>query len=532
MMEDIKEEAIKNSTYVWIQEKQIKNENGKVIKIGPDSPHYFLKDLYTDEADEIAVVKPSQAGVSTWAILTELHDARYWGINQIHTLPANKDVQQFVPSKINEIIKHNPDIRTGMDKKNVDAVSQKQFGKAFLYIKGTKGDSDTLMLSSDRNWYDELDASDQSKIGAYESRMEGESSLRQKRYISTPTLPGYGISLKFEESDQKHWRLNCGHCNHEQHMTFPDNIDMKKEEYICSKCGKPLKKEDIRGGKWKAKYPDRKVSGYQITQMICPWIKPSDIVQTYRDAELGKNEMTMEYFYNHKLGLPYVEASSQIPKSLILQNCRQRDHLETDSIMGMDVQLNELYAILGSKEGIYGILRLRDSEEFIQSGGTTGKSKWDRWAEVMEAYNVRYCIIDGGFTPNEVIENAEKFPGRVWVNWYKDDPSKDKIIRWAEGDFTKKGSRAIDEYKVLTERDRALDLLLAQLKHGAHTFFYSPEDQGIKMLIKHIETTYARMVTDRKGNISREWVSTGKDDLLHAMVYFMIGRERMLLTES
>lgn len=540
-MDELHEKANRFSTLAWIRNKKIKNEKGEIINLEADSPHFFLKDIYLDDAEEIAIQKPSQIGVSTWAIMTEIHDARYWGINQIHTLPAGKDVQQFVPSKVNEIINNNPDIKDGMSKKDVDAVVQKQFGKGFLYYKGTKGESDTLMLSSDRNWYDELDASDQSKIGAYESRLEGASSMRQKRYISTPTMPGFGINLKFQESDQKHWRFNCGHCGHEQHMEWPANIDLQKGVYICSKCGKELNEKWIRPknkatpegtGRWVPRFPGRKVSGYQLTQMIAPWISPKDILTTYRDAEHGRNEMTLEYFHNHKLGQPYVTASSQIPKSLILQNCVVRDHTELNSLMGVDVQLHELYIILGSEEGVYGIVVARDTPEFIETNGKQGKSKWDRWAELMEIYDVRYCVIDGGFTPNEVVANAMKFPGRVWVNWYKDDPKKAKIIRFGDENFTDKQKDDEEDIKVLTERDRALDLLLQGLKMGQYRFFYSTEDEAIKKLIKHVETTYARTVTDRKGNVTREWVSTGKDDFLHAMVYYMIALTRKRKTES
>lgn len=542
MLETILEQAVRNSTLAWIRVKKIKNEKGNPINLEADSPHFFLRDVYEDTSQEIVVQKPSQIGVSTWAILDEIHDARYWGINQIHTLPASKDVQQFVPSKVNEIINNNSEIRAGMSKKDVDAIDKKQFGKGFLFFKGTKGDSDTLMLSSDKNVYDELDASDQSKIGAYESRLEGESSLRKKRYISTPTIPGFGVNLKFQESDQKHWRFNCGHCNHEQHMEWPANIDMDRAVYICSNCGKDLDPKWIRPknkatpegtGRWKAKFPGRKVSGYQMTQMIAPWIKPEDLVRTYKDAENGRNDMTLEYFYNHKLGQPYVTASSQIPKNLILQNCINREHLELNSCMGVDVQLHELYIMLGSEEGIYGIVIARDTPEYIETNGKKGKSKWDRWAELMEIYDVRYCIIDGGFTPNDVITNALKFPGRVWVNWYKDNPKKGgAIVRFSDDNFTEKQKDQEEEIKVLTERDRALDMLLAGLKVGTYRFFYHPDDEAIKNLIKHVETTYARTVTDRKGNLSREWVSTGKDDFLHALVYFMIAIIRKRRTES
>lgn len=514
----------------WIQEKGIVNEKGRPIKLGKSSPHFFLRELYSDRSDEIAVQKPSQVGVSTWAILTEIHDSRYLGINQIHTLPTGQDVQKFVPSKVNEIIKRNPIIRAGIKDKEVESVAQKQFGKGFIYYKGTFSERESLMLSSDVNWYDELDKSDQGAIGFYESRLEGADSLRRRRYISTPTAPNIGISRKIQESDQKHWRFNCNHCSHEQHMEWPGNISFDMKCYVCQKCHKPLSEQTIRAGGWKAKYPQKGpdqngkggISGYLLTQMINPWIRPEDLIAYYEDAEAGKNEATMEYFYNHKLGLPYVNADSRIPGDLILRNLVAGEHTEVNSIMGVDVQERELYCILGNKSGVYGIIRIPD---------TADKDKWDRWAELMEVYDVRYCVIDGGYKPNESIKAAERFPGKVWVNWYKDDPKKEHIIRWADTKFQGKQQEDVAEIRVLTERDRMMDLTVHTLKVGGVRFYFSSNSPAIKHLIEHIETTYARTVTDRLGNEKREWVSTGKDDFLHALIYFLIARERMLMTE-
>jgi len=468
--------AIRASTLVWIHQNQIKNEKGKLVDVGPESNHFFLRELYLDTSDEIATQKPSQIGVSTWAILTELHDARYWGINQIHTLPTGADVQKFVPSKTNEIIKQNPVIKAGLSGKEVDAVGQKQLGKAFLYYKGTHSEREALMLSSDRNWYDEIDKSDMTQISNYESRLEGADSLRQKRYISTPTVPGYGVNAKFEVSDQKFWRFKCGSCRKEQHMTWPENIDMIKKIYICKHCGSELTREMIRNGAWKAKYPSRKISGYQLTQMIAPWITPEMMVDAYHDAEEGRNDMTLEYFYNHKLGLPFMESSSIISKGLILSNLSNAEHVETESIMGVDVQERELYAILGSQEGIYGILRLQDDVEYVQSNGVRGKGKWERWAEVMNAYGVTHCVIDAGYKPNEVAENAAKFEGRVWMQWYKEDPKRAKIIRWNDTEFHGNQRSFQEEYQVLTDRNRAIDMLLQQAKQGYFKWYYKPQD--------------------------------------------------------
>ena len=510
------------SPLVWIKEEKIKNEKGIPIEVHKNSNHFFLEEIYRDDSDKIAIRKPSQVGISIWAVLTEIHAAKYWGINQIHTLPTAHDVGVFVPDKVNQLIRANPIIKKDIPEKEVDAVNQKQFGKSFVYFKGTVSKRETFMLSSDRNTYDEVDRSDITEIANYSSRLEGASSLGMERWISTPTVPGFGIDMVWEGSTQNHWRFNCFNCKHEQHMQWPENIDMEKGKYICSKCGKELRDKDIRNGRWVERFPGREVTGYWISQMIAPWISPENMIKTYDECERGLNELTLEYFYNHKLGLPFVSAESQIPASLIYKNLVRHDHTEVNSVMGVDVQLRELYVIIGNEQGVYAILVLKDNEQYIETEGREGKSKWDRLEEIMHIFDVRYGVIDGGFMPNDVIRFARKHPGKIWVNWYKEDPKKIKVIRFQEDKPFSQKTRENEDIKVLSDRNRLIDLLLEDLKKGNIRFFYERTNENLQALIRHLGFCYARMTPDRVGIEKREWVSTGKDDYLHALCYYKI----------
>jgi len=506
---------IRASTLAWIREYKIVNEKGDRVLVGRQSPHFFMGRIYADESKKICVRKPSQIGVSLWAILNDIHHTRYWGINQIHTLPTAGDVTKFVPAKVNELIKRNPAIRKGMSDKEVDAVAQKQFGKGFLYFKGTFSEREALMISSDRNTYDEFDKSNMTEIGNYASRQEGEKSLKMEAWISTPTVPGYGIDQKFEESDQKHWRFNCESCKFRQHMQWPENVDIDRGIYICSKCGKEITEKAIRSGDWEARFPGRELSGYWITQMIVPWIKKEDLIDEYLKLE---REGRLDYFFNHKLGLPYVSSESQIPASLIYQNISNLPHTETNCIMGVDVQGRELYVTLGTMEGVFSVFSL---------GDTSDKDKWKRLEDVMNVYEVRLAVIDGGFMTNDVFAFAKKFPYKVYVNFYKDDPKKAKIIRFPDEDFKKKDMTFEEEITILTERDRMIDMFLARLKNGGIKYFLPKEHNAIKLLVAHTGTTYSRTVTNKVGIESREWVHTGPDDAFHSNLYYEIAREKL-----
>lgn len=533
-------ELIASSTLAWIKEEGIVNEMGQPIRVDGDSDYFFLGDIYCDESDLIGARKPSQFGLSTWAILTEIHDAKFRNLNQIHTLPTQGDVRKFVPTKVDEIIERNLSIRTGMATMDLGAIGQKQFGSGFVYYTPTYSERTGFIITSDRNWYDEVDRSNQKSLKNYASRTEGQDSLKQERWLSTPTIPGFGIDKVWGESDQKHWRFTCGHCGRRQHMKWPDNVDMTKGEYICSHCGGKLDREWIRPktrrhpagtGKWEARFPGKPISGYWFTQMIAPWVTAKMLLKEY---ELNEREHTLDYFYNHKLGMPYVSGDSAISQALITRNCLgNKPHLEINSCAGVDVQLNELYVTIGIAEGVFALACLRHSEEYIRTGGKQGKSKWDRLSEVMQAYDIRYMVIDGGFTPNEVLAFAEKHRGRVWVNWYKDDPKHAKIVRFSDDDFNAAEKKTFEEeVTVLTERDRMIDFLLADLQKGGTRFFFDPQAPEIKQLVKHVETTYARTVTDRLGLASREWISTGKDDFLHSLIYYRIARMKQAQAEK
>ena len=124
----------RDSVLHWILNNKIKNENGELIEF---ENHRFMLDIYSDEASVQVIRKASQVGASTMEILKVIHDSRFWGINQIYTLPTGDDVQQFVQSKVNRIINVNPCMLDGINPKSVDSIEQKQIGKAFTYFKGT-----------------------------------------------------------------------------------------------------------------------------------------------------------------------------------------------------------------------------------------------------------------------------------------------------------------------------------------------------------------------------------------------------------
>lgn len=536
------EESKRLSLVSWVRQERIVNEDERPIDFGR---FYFLVDIYNEESKKIAVRKSAQSGISTWAILRGLHNGRYQGINQIHTLPTVGDANTFVQSKVNPIIKNNVCLATKLSKEDTDSVAQKQLGKGFLFYKGTIGKTSGIMITSDSNVYDEYDFSDMDKIGNYQSRLEGADSLKMEAWISTPTLPNYGIDEKFEESDQKHMRFNCPKCGLRQHMDWDKSVDMEGERYHCWECdytidnrlfplwwgfsakGEKYEKIDMR---WEAKFNDREISGYWINQMMVPWKSAKQLIKEYRHAE---KEGELDLFYNFKLGLPWTNTDTKVTGALFYKNIVKKEVAEVGSMMGVDVQGNELYAIIGNTEAIYGITKCVDE---VDSIGKVIKSKWDRLAELMEVYDVRVCVIDATYKPNDVLLFAKRFPNRVFMNWYQPSEKGGKIFRYASEkrftDKSKKKQEFSEKIKVLTDRERAIDKLIARLDKSVYRFNYDKTDPNFKELIKHAETMYARVIENKDGTQRREWANTGKNDYFHALVYFEVAMNKKVFAND
>ena len=486
-----------------------------------------MLDIYSDRALIQVIRKGSQVGASTMEILRTFHSARFLGINQIYTLPTVDNVGEFVKSKVNRMIKANPCIREGVSPKDIDSIEQKQIGKAFVFFKGTHTEKEAIMLSSDRNIHDELDKSKPEVIQDYTSRM-GYSEIRSQHYFSTPTIPDFGIAKLFDQSDQKHWRFNCPHCHYRQHMEWEKNVDFDRAIYVCQNCRKEITPKQISElGSWEARFPGEPISGYWISQMICPWRTAADLIKELEDAE------DEQYFYNFILGLPYLSAEQKIEASLFLRNITDKEASGEDyNVAGMDTggginQGNKgNHIIIGNDKGIFwaGILKdKKDSDDKIIT-------RWQQAEELIQFYDIRLMVADAQPYTEEAQALAKKFPYRVYLNWFKDDPKMLEVSRF--GDEKKKRPEEFeDEIKVLTSKNRIIDDLLSALRRGEIPFALPKDAPTFKLLIEHAQRLYARTVTDKLGQEKREWASLGVDDFFFALVYWFIAFKKRLKYE-
>ena len=474
--------------HLFLEEYSIKNENGVKLDF---RDHPFLWQPYQDMSSRLAILKAAQIGFTTLAVIKSLYVAKYKGLNIIYTLPTESDRNDFVAGKVNRIIAQNPVIQTWT--KDKDAVEQKSVGKSLIYYRGTFTQKAAIMVSSDLNIYDEVDASKQDVIEQYSTRLQ-HSKYKWEWYFSHPSAPEIGIHRFWLQSDQKHWFITCEECKEEQFMSWPESIDKERKCYQCKYCGAELSDDVRRRGRWVAKYKDRPYSGYWIPLFICPWVTAREILGYFA-------EKSEEYFYNKVLGLPYIGGGNKLSRVHILQNLTQEIITPSNDepiIMGLDTG-TQLYYVLGSEKGLcyYGIAK--DYEEI--------DNLMRRWPKMKII-----CDQGGDLIGSRALR--ERYPGRVWLCTFGSDRKTKELVRWGEG---------IELGHVIADRNRLIQLVVDELS-DKRIPLQGTETDWEEYWAHWSNLTRINEIDQRTGMLKRKvWTKTGQSDFPFATVYWRIG---------
>lgn len=490
--EQLRELKWSQSCLLWVVQNKIKNEKGELLEF---KNHRFLKDIYDDWSPVQTIRKASQVGFSVMKILKSLWGAKYKNFNQIYCLPTFSDVSQFVPSKVNALINQNPVLQKWTEDKNT--IQQKKIGNSFIYYRGTfaKGEEGKemeagvgIMFSSDLNIFDEADRSSQGVIEQYSSRLQA-SEYKGQWFFSNPTNPKTLSQELWAKSDQKHWFVRCDN-GHWEYLDFFESV--KDGKFVCKKCGKEITDDQRRQGQWIKKYPSRSqdVSGYWISHLICPWIGAKEIQQAYETK-------TRQYFYNFVLGLPYVGSDVVVNRDLILRAVSQEPNFKEHNVIGVDQGLKKHY-VLGNKQGIFKV-------------GVT--DSWEKIEELMRIYDVETAVFDALPDLTEPRKIRDRYPGIVWLHYFKKEVKKADFILW--------------DYKTHTcysDRSKIIQQVIDEMTDRKRRFNLRPED--LKEYIKHWESLYKEQEEDSLGIPRDVWKSNGDDHFAFATIYFRLALEK------
>jgi hypothetical protein len=410
----------------WIYTHRIKNEKGDLMEF---HNHLFLWDIYLDQSQYLCVMKPAQVGLSTLEVLKNLYDARRYKMDIIYTLPTDTDVNTFVGGKVNRIISSNPILMEYT--KDKDSVEQKQVGESMIYFRGTFTPKAAIMVTADRLVHDEKDSSKQSVVKDFEARLQ-HSKFKQKHVFSHPSVPGNGVDVEWQDSDQKHWFITCPTCKKQQYLSWNTtdktkmSVDIERKIFVCKSCGGELSNKDRAVGVWKPKiFRDadgniikKKYSGYWISLLMAPWVSAEEIVAKFNDPDV-----TDEFFHNKVLGLPYLGSGNKLTKEYLMQNLTSDVIMPSDSerhIMGVDTGLKLDY-VMGSEKGLYFHGDAKDYDELDKH---------------MKDYPKMMAFVDGGGDLIGSRKFQARWPGRVWLCYFGGDKATTDKATWNEKERT------------------------------------------------------------------------------------------------
>lgn len=484
---------------LWAEKYDIKTEAGLPFDL--DRNHRFMREPFNDLSPLQVWLKPPQVGATTAKILKAAYVAKKLHRDIIYTLPTQSDVYEMVGGKVNRIIAQNEVLKGWV--RHHDTVEQKSIGDSLIYFRGTFTAKQAMMVSSSLNIHDEVDASDPGVITQYETRLQARAD-GWRWYFSHPSLGGKGVDIYWQKSDKKEWYITCESCQHKHVLSWPESIDPVSKAYICPRCKVHLSDEARIMGEWKATATGE-FSGYHISQMMCPWITAAKILEA-KDDPL-KDE---QYFYNYVLGLPYVGGSDKIEPEQVLANCVDEVNTqEARVIIGVDTGLPIYYTLL-NKDGVF----------FY---GTC--DNYDALEKLLHRFSNSILVSDQGGDLIGIRQLQAKYPGRVFLCYYRKDRKAVDLIQWGEG----------SEFgKVVVDRNRMMSLMVEQMKDKGRLRINGKKEDW-KHWANHFGNIYREIVEtperpnrDAAGLYGNEyvWKRTGADHYVHSLLYGLVGLDK------
>lgn len=485
---------------------KIRNENDRPIEF---KKHKFLVQPYLDESPRIAAEKAAQVGFSTLAIIRAAHLCNYKKANIIYTLPSKGVVKDFVTPKVDPLFSNNPALRnmiknpTDEERKGrtVDSSALKRIGDRFLYFRSSWDEASGIAISADILINDEVDRSNQKPLAVYESRLDASKMDRPDLgwiwKFSNPSVPNYGVDEWFQLSDQKNWFIKCIHCNHWQTLDWPENIDIEKKIYICSKCQRELSDDNRANGEWVPKFKNREISGYWFSQMMVPWHTAEKII---RDSKKDPS-----VFYNFTLGKPYQSTDMSVQRNNIINCIAPTINPQTNVAIGVDNGIIKTFVCMNE----YGIFKIGETES------------WDDIEDLRNLYNAT-MVIDPNPYPLIPKRLCAKYAGKVFINYYGEDTKYNETVIWGKGDSS---------HIVKSDRTKIIDAVVADIM--ATDVVFNMVESQLETYISHWKNSFRVIETNEKGGQKPVWKDNGKPDhFVHAHVYAKIAMLKTLVSGS
>jgi hypothetical protein len=482
--------------------------------------HQYQVDMLNCDAQRQCFKKGAQLGLTMIAVLKSMHGLIFSKYPQgvLYLFPTSLDVSDFSKGRFQTLIRDNPR-EVGVFVSDTDATSIKRVMKAMLYLRGARSTSkiEGIKASSsqlksigvDKIVYDESDEFQPAMIDLARERIS-HSEVKEEAYLSTPSIPDYGIDKLYQGSDQRIWMIRCEHCGTSTclELEFPECLIETVAGVIraCKKCKKEI---FPRNGRWVAQYPERAkdMVGWWISQLNSAYVEPGAILKAFNDPP----NSNITEVYNSKLGMAYVAAENRLSITDIY-GCIGQDAMATKEMnscaLGLDIGAM-LHVVVGfrAREGTYEICYLARVSSFNDVH------------DIAKRFNVQCAVIDmePELRKAREFQAAESYPVFLcdYVDSVKSGPQWDEekiqikvnrteILDATHELFTKPGTL------ILPRRCDEVDRFAQQARNTA------------KILQEDSET----------GSREYRYRKLGEDHYRHALNYFYLAAQRIRVSDA
>lgn len=481
--------------------------------------HEYELDMLTCDAPRQCHKKGAQMGVTEINVLKSMHGLIFSRYPQgvLYLFPTNLDVSDFSKGRFQTLIRDNPK-EVGVFVQETDSVAIKRIQKAMLYLRGARATSkiEGIKKSSsqlkgvpvDRVVFDEVDEMEPTMVDLARERMS-HSEIKEEAYLSTPSIPDYGIDKLYQASDQRIWLIRCEHCGTETCLEteFPECL-LETASGVIRACKKCKREIYPKNGRWVAQYPERSkdLVGWWISQLNSMFVEPGTILKAYQEPGGNVTE-----FYNSKLGMAYVQAENRLSTTDIYQCCGQ-DPMQVKETnpcaMGVDVG-KLLHVVVGfkSREDVYELIYFARVSTF------------NDLHDIAKRFNVQCAVLD--MEPEtraaRKFQEAENF--EVFLCDYIESAKAGAV--W-------------DEKKGLVKLNRT------EICDTTHELFTSPGTLILPRRCDEVDEfakecrNIAKVLEEDQETGSREYRyrKLGPDHYRHALNYFSLAAQRIRVSDS
>lgn len=408
----------------------------------------YQLELYQEgvEIPVLDLMKSTQVGASAWLVRWTL----YWtdqGDTTLYIFPADEQLRSFYTSRIAPLLL-TPYLAKRVADATVSNVHQREIGRVgdvgggFLNLRGAQTVAGLETIDADEVAMDEYDLIPKEAIPVAERRISSPLSRGLIRRIGWPSVDGYGMAKRFEESDRRRWFVKCPACKTQQFLRFfprtarteeeegdmlpnaPSGyVDVATARLLCGKCDKPLSPETVAKGEWVAEFPNRDNRGYHMHRLMVPGARLGALIA----ASQSTDEWEVQSFFNRDLGEPHSPKEGRLsPQAIAAAQSAGGEYLQGPWDTGATGDgLRTMGIDTASARNLNVRISQHDRDGVTKHALFIGEVEdWNKLGRMMDMYDVRMACVD--HLPDGTLARAfaQRFYGRVYVAHFLPPTSK------------------------------------------------------------------------------------------------------------